>query len=391
MVRKHHLPVTRITGGNKHHFFGCFDKFPWDKSGRYILAHEVDFTARQPRPGEKAVLGMIDLQDNCRFIPFAASDAWCWQQGCMLQWLNDAESKVIFNDREGDHFVSRIVDVKSGESTTLCRPVYCLSPDGKWALSVNFSRLDRERPGYGYPGAFDRHEFNPVPDDDGVWLVDLKNNRAKLIISVAEITEKFFRSDMENAPGWFNHLLFAPDGRRFAFFHRWRLFQENGAPGGHVTHMFTANIDGSEVWPLNLENMSSHYTWINAGQIINFSNRFKSGWQYYLYTDRTHKSEIIGKGVFPGDGHCSFSSNGKWMLTDSYPLEDNCRKLFLYDLTGGEAWEIGSFYADPAYPVETRCDLHPNWSRDDKTVCIDSIHEGSRQMYTIDVSEFTGE
>jgi Tol biopolymer transport system component len=77
------------------------------------------------------------------------------------------------------------------------------------------------------------------------------------------------------------------------------------------------------------------------------------------------------------------------MLTDSYPGKDSCRKLFLYNLESKEAFEIGSFYADPAYPTVTRCDLHPNWSRDDKYVCIDSIHEGSRQVYLLDVSSFT--
>ena len=37
----------------------------------------------------------------------------------------------------------------------------------------------------------------------------------------------------------------------------------------------------------------------------------------------------------------------------------------------------------------TRCDLDPNWSRDGRSVCIDSIHEGSRQVYILDVSELT--
>ena len=389
-IEKFHLPVTRVTEGPKHHFFGYFDKFPWDKSGRYLLAQELEFTARQPEPGEKAQLGMIDLQENNRFIPLAESDAWCWQQGGMFQWLNDAETEVIYNDREGDHFVSRILDVRSGRSRTLCRPVYCLSPDGKWALSLNFSRLDRERPGYGYPGAYDKNESVKIPDDEGIWLMDLKNNTCRLIISIAQITDMFYRSDMEDTPGWFNHMLFSPDSRRIAFFHRWRLKKEDGSPGWHLTHMFTANIDGSDIWPLNLELMSSHYTWTDADHIINFSNRYSHKWQYYLYTDRSHECRIIGKDVFPGDGHCSYSPDGKWMLTDSYPCEDSCRKLFLHELSSGRTLEIGSFFSDMSYPIPTRCDLHPNWSRDGRTVCIDSIHEGSRQMYTLDVSGITG-
>ncbi|NLG14218.1 MAG: hypothetical protein GX561_08445 [Lentisphaerae bacterium] len=389
MITQCHLPVERLTEGPKHHFFGYFDKFPWDVSGRYLLSQEVDFTARQPEVGEDAVLGMIDLQDGNKFIPIATTKSWCWQQGCMFQWLMDDPNKVIYNDREGDVFVSRILDVKTGKIKTLHRPIYCLSPDGKWALSVNFSRLDRERPGYGYPGGRDPWIDVKAPEDDGIYLVDLKNDTSKLIISVAQITEMFYRSDMENTPGWFNHLLFSPNSKRIAFFHRWRIWKPDGTPGWHVTHMFTANIDGSKIWPLNLENMSSHYTWTAPNKIINYSNRHLTGWQYYLYTDQTHKTEIIAKDVFPGDGHCSYSSDGKWMLTDSYPGKDSCRKLFLYNLESKEAFEIGSFYADPAYPTVTRCDLHPNWSRDDKYVCIDSIHEGSRQVYLLDVSSFT--
>src|SRR5688572_19505976 len=44
--------ATAVTAGPKHHFFGYYDKCPWDKTGRYLLANEVDFCDRQPRPGE---------------------------------------------------------------------------------------------------------------------------------------------------------------------------------------------------------------------------------------------------------------------------------------------------------------------------------------------------
>lgn len=380
------LPVKRVTEGPQHHFFGYFDKFPWDKSGRYLLTHETNFTARQPEPGEKAGICLIDLQDSNKLTRLAETSAWCWQQGSMLQWVNDSGDEIIFNDREGDSFVSRIMNINTGKIQTLCRPVYCLSPDGKWALSLNFSRLDTERPGYGYPGLNDKDKAKgiPHPDFDGVWLVDIKKNSAKLIISVDQIVKNFHRDGMDNAMSWFNHMLFSPDSKRFAFFHRWRV------KTWHLTHMFTANIDGSDIYPLNLEDMSSHYTWINDSQIINFSNRHATGWQYHLFTDRTDKVEVIAKDVFPGDGHCSYSSDSKWMLTDSYPAEpENQRKLFLYNLKECSAYETGSFYADPAYPTPTRCDLHPNWSRDNSQVCIDSIHEGTRQVYIVDVSGIT--
>ena len=238
-----HLPVTRVTEGPKHHFFGYFDKFPWDHAGKRLLGQELDFTARQPRPEDRAVLGVIE---NGTFAPFAETNAWCWQQGCMLQWLGREPETVIFNDREDGRFFARIRNLKTGAERRLCRPVYCISNDGRWGLSLNFSRLDRERPGYGYAGGIDPTAHDPIPADDGIFLVDLVNDTAKLIVSIAEITDRFYRSDMADTPGWFNHLLFSPDGGRIAFFHRWRLWNADGSPA-HLTQMFTADRDGGNI------------------------------------------------------------------------------------------------------------------------------------------------
>ena len=369
-------------------FFGYFDKYPWDVSGRYVLANRAEFMNRQPSAEDKLTVGMIDRQDNNKFIKIGETRAWCWQQGCMLQWLNDESgTKVIYNDRCGDKFVARIVDVVTGEMKTLCRPIYCLSPDGKYALSINFSRLDKERPGYGYAGVPDSFANENHSENDGVWLIDIKKNTAKLIISVDQIVKTFNRPEMNDHANWFNHLLFSPDSQRFAFFHRWRMLD-----GWHLTHMFTADIDGSDIYPLNLEDMSSHYTWFANDKIINFANQYNGGWNYYEFTDHCKTVKTIGEEFFKGeDGHCSYSNNNKWMLTDCYPTPDNnnTRSLYLMNLEENKVFEIGKFYADPSLSAPIRCDLHPNWSRDCRTVCIDSIHEGFRGIYTIDVSELT--
>jgi len=101
--------------------------------------------------------------------------------------------------------------------------------------------------------------------------------------------------------------------------------------------------------------------------------------------------EIIGKDVFPDDGHCSYSPDGRWMLTDTYPLEpDNCHRLYLHRLKDNQTFEIGRFYEDNSMSEPTRCDLHPRWSRDGGMVCFDSTHEGTRQIYEIDVTQITG-
>src|SRR5213592_3915160 len=104
-----------VTRGPGHHSFGYYDKSPWDTTGRYLLALEAPFCDRSPGPGDVATLGVVDLAEGEQFRPFAETRAWNWQQGCMLQWLPPAADRlVIYNDRDGQRFVSVICDALSG-------------------------------------------------------------------------------------------------------------------------------------------------------------------------------------------------------------------------------------------------------------------------------------
>lgn len=82
--------------------------------------------------------------------------------------------------------------------------------------------------------------------------------------------------------------------------------------GNHLTHMFTADIDGENIYPLNLEDMISHYTWFDNNKIIAFANRYVNGWDYYEFTDKTGIVKVVGPEILHGvDGHCSYSLDKK--------------------------------------------------------------------------------
>ena len=61
-------PVRAITKGPRFHWFGYYDKLEFDPSSRYVLANEVTFQGRQPKPDDVIKLGMIDLHNDDRWI-----------------------------------------------------------------------------------------------------------------------------------------------------------------------------------------------------------------------------------------------------------------------------------------------------------------------------------
>ena len=145
------MEAYAVTSGPKHHFFGYYDKFPWNANSRYMIGLETEFMDRPPTAEDRAVIGLIDLEDGNRWKPLAETTAWNWQQGTMLQWVGtEPERKIIYNIRAGERFGAVVQDVESGEMRELPRPVYALSRDGRQAVTPNFARTARTRPGYGY-------------------------------------------------------------------------------------------------------------------------------------------------------------------------------------------------------------------------------------------------
>jgi len=377
------FPLRKLTRGPKSHFFGYYDKCPWDATGRYLLGLEIGFCDRNPKPGEPLVLGLLDLENAARFAPFDETTAWSWQQGTMLQWMPNAPGReVIYNSVRDGAYVAIVRDVLAGTTRVLPQPIYAVSPDGKRAVTLPFDRLNRLRPGYGYMALPERHKGIAAPEDAGIAVIDIASGEHRLIIPIAwasrNKTDARFTPDAEH---WFNHLQFNPSGTRFLFLHRW------SRPGtsGWQTRLYTARPDGSDVRLHADDGMTSHFDWRDDRTILAWARVGKTD-RFYLFNVDTNESEVMGEGVLTRDGHCSYSPDRRWVLNDTYPDKEHMRTLMLYRPADARRIDIGRFHHPPQLTGAFRCDLHPRWSRDGRQVCIDSAHDGARQLYVIDVS-----
>ena len=383
-------PVRAITRGPKFHWFGYYDKLQVDPTGRYALGMEVDFEHRSPRPEDTVRIGMVDLRDNDRWIELGSSRAWNWQQGCMLQWRPGHDSEVIWNDRQEGQFVSYILDVRSGKKRTLPHPIYALSPDGRWAVATDFRRLNDTRPGYGYAGVADPNRDVAAPGDAGIWKVDLETGDQSLLLSLADAAKVPQPGGFSGgAKHWFNHLLVAPDGRRFTFLHRWRGQAEGTS---WKTRLFTVGAEGRDLHLLIPSGKVSHFNWRDPSHVLAYAGYGPEAkqWRFQVFEDLTGKVEAV-EGMPPNDGHCTYLPGNQWIVCDSYPDKERRQHLYLLHVPDRRLVPLGRFLSPPAYTGEWRCDTHPRLSPDGCSVIIDSPHGGNgRQMYLINLSGLAG-
>ena len=383
-------PVRAITRGPKFHWFGYYDKLQFDPSSRYALGCQGSFEHRLPTADDSLRIGMVDLEDNNRWIDLGETSAWSWHQTCMLQWLPGSDREIIWNDRIDGRFVSHIADIKAGTSRVNPSPIYCLSPDAKWALATDFRRLFEMRPETGYAGVPDPNRDSLAPDNAGIWRVNLASGKSELILSYAAVAA--FPNQLENAKGakhWVNHLLIAPDGKRFVFLHRWR---PRGQASGFVTRMFTASADGTDLRLIDSYGKTSHFIWRDASHLLAWCWQPSHQERFYLLEDPPGKVEAVAPDVLTRNGHCTYLRGNRWILTDTSPDRERKQHPYLFDTMTNKAHPLGHFYSAPEYTGFWRCDTTPRASPDGRKVIFDSPHGGNgRQMYLVDVSGIVGD
>ncbi|MGC8976210.1 MAG: hypothetical protein ACP5OB_01090 [Candidatus Ratteibacteria bacterium] len=354
-------------------FFGYYDKKQISYDGKYFLFLKVGFQKREPEDNDKAEIFIGEIETE-KYEKIDETYAWNFQQGCMLSWLSDDE--IIYNIRVGKEFFAKILNIKNGKTKIIERPISCIYSEKRIALSLNFSRLAKWRPGYGYKGGIDKYEKERWPEKDGIYFVDLNTGKYKLIIPLSKMLEFRKENEIKNSYGWFNHTLFNRDGTRFCFVNRWKEKLEQP----HKTRFITSDIYGKEVYDLIDSYLISHFDWKDEKEIIVWAeiNNTKGFW---IVEDKTGNYKKVSDKIQREDGHCSFSKDKKLILYDTYPIE-NYRYLKIFDIEKDEEIIIGKFYSLPEANGPIRCDLHPRWENK-KKITIDSTHEKYRRSYLI--------
>lgn len=347
-------------------FFGYYDRSPLSSDFRYLLFYASPHSTKlNPNPNKPIFLVLYNMSAN-RVEKYWEIWAYNWQQGSKAQWINDRS--FVFNNYSVDKgYYSVVYDIDNKTEVMHDIPNYDSCDD--FFLSLNFSRLDRYRPDYGY-----RNIQNYILDDaeDGVFLYSIENKTSKLLISINELKKINPTSTMISSSHKVNHIMLSPNRKQFMFMHRWLYGNQKD------DRLYIYNLETNKLSLVSDYGMVSHCYWINDKTIVGYMKGPDNKVGYYIINivneSITRMPEVV---QCYGDGHPSVCDS--LMVFDTYPDGNRLKHLLLYDFNTNSLSTIASMKESLGYECQCRCDCHPRFVSEN-ILLFDSTHTGKRQL-----------
>lgn len=367
-----------------HYYYGYYDNYALSTDDTRHLCNRVRFMDRLPTADDINELGSINLATGV-FTTLGETSTWNFQQGSMLEWNPANPDEVLYNIWHAGGYHCAAQNTLTGEHRVIGPAIADVSPDGRYGLAVNFSRIHDFRPGYGYCQLHDPWFDVPMPVDDGVTLVDMSTGVNRLLFSYRQLGDIFnTRADLADRKIVVNHITFNRSSDRFLFLLRY--FPSPGKPWG--TALGTSDLMGN-IFKLSEYTYASHYCWKDSTRLLIHADCGEDRWLYEL-TDLSREYIIHDRAFFTGDIHCSYSPDERYILGDGYPDGNGYRSLVLYNIAEQRGMLLGKVYSPSPAVEDIRCDLHARWNRAGTCISFDSMHEGYRGVYLMNLSDVLG-
>lgn len=412
------------------HWFGYYNYDTLNHDQSKMLAQQVKCEAKDISAEMEVECGYFDISSG-GWHHIGYSDSYNWPQGSMLQWIpgKGNENKVIYNKSKNGHLVSTIHDIVSGKDRDLSWSIYGLTPDGTKSIALDMERSYWCR-AYHYYSVVNKSLDVPVVPGDGIFEIDLERNTRKLLIDIQDVIKIDKEPYFERSKHWLEHIMISPSGKRFCFLHRYTI----GSLSDYETRLFVADIDGGNLQIVDGWRTSfwSHFGWCGDDAFAIYTRpisrmvmqkkvddfmqgksneavvstpspsmmrrifdaapsfvrniikqKMKAGKQYYQYysikADKFVLTDIFDNKEFYIDGHPSFSNDGRYMITDSYPDPSGYQRLMMYDIQTKKVIFLAKVKALINEERDT-CDLHPKWSKNNDYLAIDTAYNDKHHM-----------
>jgi hypothetical protein len=386
-----YVAVTRVSDpGTPDHpaytgffFYQCLQ---FDPTGRYMLGLRVFVQNRTVLSTDRGDVGYFDLKNAHKWTKIGETTAWNWQQGNRLQWRPKSD-EILWNDRadDGSHYITRVYNFRTAKRRTLPRPIYELSPDGRYTLTHDFERM--KHGGTDYVGIEDRFKDQYAPKETGIWKMDLDTGKSELILSIDKMAHIEHPQGVPTAGCfYFFREGLNPSGTRFIAFIK--------EPTANLSKAYSMRPDGSDI--RYFYNDPSHHSWQDDTTILDWGPHAPpDGGEpvpgYFLFKDdgSGRAKKLLWTSAYNGHNSYIGKPGSDWILTDTYAI-NGFQYLFLYHHPTKLFVPLAKLKSTAGTGIH-RVDLHPRFSPDGRTVSIDATHEGlGRQMYVLDIGDILG-
>lgn len=353
-----------------HVFFGYYDITPFNSQSDEIVYLNL-------KEKDDFVHIMINTCNNDQELKLTTSNAWNWQQGCRLRWMPNNNREVVFNDFNDKEYFARVLNVDTKQERRISYPLYDISPDGRYGLSIDFERLGVKRPGYGYicrEYIEEDHDLN----NESIDLIDIENNKKEVLLTYSDIIKIDGCQSLNLKNNYINHLSFSPSGRKFLFF--WLTVDTSW----HKANLLVHDLDTKETKLLEGKEKVSHYVWQDDDNIICTAADEKQNWHYYIYNVTSATKLQLNPQILNIDGHPSLFAEGK-IVTDTYPNLKGYQFLFVANKDSGGFERLIEIYSNCKIEGERRTDLHPRYNNKKRLLCFDSNQHRYRTLMLLSV------
>ncbi len=363
------------------HYFGFHDVSPFSLDDKLLLSNRLTIPFGIPKKGDTLEIGYFEITENEQptYRGLAETKAWNYHKGCRLQWVEDR--KLIYNDVHNSTLGSTMYNIDNKEVIKYNFPIDSVSPNGQYATSFSYERLEKLMPGYGYAYQDESYLDEMITPLTGMYLMDLEKGSRELICSLEDLAQQ--QPEAQEISGYHHyvtHSLFSHDSRYVSFLHRWASIDN---PAKRYSRLAVYDRENKSVHFSPTDGMVSHYVWNKKHQIIAYC-RTEGIDSHVLFLNPEMKSyKRIAYPALNSDGHQSFVSD-QVFVTDTYPDKYRMANLYTVDAETNNTELIArvnspkKFQSIPA--CHWSCDLHPRMNHKGDIVCFDSVHTGNRSL-----------